>query len=729
MTETSFALTEDLGIAAVAGACALLLISLALLVLELRRNETRNRWVFVTGVLSTLALGLALFRPVVVTAKTNKLGPRIVLLVDQSRRLDLPADNTTRSELAENAVQVLRSHYADARLSVLGFGEGEPRALNKQGSRRTSSSDLVSAVEHLAQAPGERPQALVVVSDGRLTRPDEAPSAESLKQAFAGLDVPIHTVSLVENAPRDASIRSVRAAGAAVAHQKLAITVEVGCSPDLDCKRVPIRIRELLLGERPLELASGAANAESGRGEVEMEITLDRAGSRVIEVSIDTPDGDTIADNNVRYLTFSVAKERIRLLHLAGRPTYDVRALRLWLKSDESVDVVAFFILRGETDDPGAGERDLALIRFPVDELFTEHLPSFDAVILQDIDAVRYKLSRYLVGLESYVKKGGGLIMVGGPSSFAGGNYAGTPLDSILPVEQPRRGKPTDPTAFVPSFTEAGRAAPVTAKLRSLLGGQLPEMFGANMLGAARPGAIALLEHPTLSVGAQAMPVLALGEAGDGRSIALGVDSTHRLAFGELASQASGRAYGALWDGLLGWLMRDPRYEAARVELVGECIAGEPVTLRVHRLPGMIGDITLTLESLGATKRPPIARAIKDTRSSSAEVTLDKLEAGGYAARVVVGAAPATRHDFGCERGGEAWSDSRPDNARLAAIAEATNGTSVNLDQVKFLPLPEVTEVTAERHASPLLPAWVWALLSTGLLGVHWITRRQSGLT
>ena len=64
------------------------------------------------------------------------------------------------------------------------------------------------------------------------------------------------------------------------------------------------------------------------------------------------------------------------------------------------------------------------------------------------------------------------------------------------------------------------------------------------------------------------MPVLALGEAGDGRSIALGVDGTHALAFSEFADRAAGRAYGALWDGLVGWLMRDPRYEALRLELV-----------------------------------------------------------------------------------------------------------------------------------------------------------------
>ena len=85
-------------------------------------------------------------------------------------------------------------------------------------------------------------------------------------------------------------------------------------------------------------------------------------------------------------MTFNVARQRVRLLHVAGRPTYDVRSLRRWLKSDESVDLVAFFILRTDEDNPmTSDDSELALIPFPVDELFTEHLPSFDAVVLQDI--------------------------------------------------------------------------------------------------------------------------------------------------------------------------------------------------------------------------------------------------------------------------------------------------------------------------------------------------------
>lgn len=727
MTST-WALSDDLSRQLVALVVGLLLLSVAFLFAELRRKRRASGVVFVTGLVAGLSVALSVLRPVSVRAKVSELGPRLVVLVDASRRMQLPSgyDQKTRAQVAEDVVAALEERYRDARLSVFSFGDG-PLSAWPGPELRGADSDVVSALEQLLRTPGERPESVVVVSDGRLFRPAEGATVESLEGAFPELGVPVHTVDVSRSTPKDASIRSVNAAGAAVAHQPLVLRVEVGCE-GLSCGNVPVTVRELLRDEAPMVLAQGAADASTGKATIELEITLDRAGTRVVEVSLEAPSGDELAANDTRYLTFSVAKERIRLLHLAGRPTYDVRALRMWLKSDESVDVVAFFILRGDTDDPGASERELALIRFPVDELFTEHLPSFDAIILQDIDAIRYKLAQYLVSLEGYVKRGGGLIMVGGPSSFAGGNYAGTPLDSILPVEQPRQGSPFDSADFVPSYTSAGLVAPVTHKVRSLLDGELPSMSGSNVLGAPRPGAVVLWEHPLQRTGDRGMPVLALGEAGDGRAIALGVDSTHRLAFGELAASASGRAYGALWDGLLGWLMRDPRYEAARVELVSECIEGLPTEFRIYRLPGMSGPVEIELRPLTGATSKVIRKRVDDEHGSSVAVTIDGLAQGGYTADVRIGEAPATRRDFGCERGGLAWADSRPDPERMRVLAAANDGQAVSAEDVAELPTAPLTEVVAERHVAPILPAWAWTLAAALALGGHWLVRRQAGL-
>ena len=729
MSATGWTLSDDLGRPLVIVIVVLAVLALVLLTVELRTRERRGLVVVSTGLFGIVLFLGAVTRPAKVAVRGTLVGPKVVVLLDQSRRLLIATGGTTRRERALEAVRALRKHFEGARLTVLGFGEGPPAATEGSASsdKLTVDSDLRAALASLSDGMIERPQSVVVVSDGRLSTPGADVTPESLGR----VGVPINTVKLDRRAPKDAAIRSVQAAGAAVAHQPLALKVDVGCSGGLVCNSVPVTVYELASGADRSVLASGEAKIEDGVGTVELDVTLDRAGARVLEVAIDAPAGDELGENNSRLLTFTVARDRVRLLHLAGRPTYDVRALRRWLKSDEAVDVVAFFILResnhGE-DDPHAGESELALIEFPVNELFTVHLRSFDAIVLQDIDAVRYKLAQHLPALAHYVESGGGLIMVGGPSSFAGGNYARTPLDAVLPIEQVSSNDDYDPAPFVPAYTEAGRDAPITRALRDLVGDELPTMHGANLLGPPRAGSIVLWEHPRLGVGGGRMPILALGEVSDGRSIALAVDDTHQLAFGQFAAKVAGRAYGALWDGLLGWLMRDPRYEAARVELVHDCVAGEPGSLRIKRLPGMTGPVEATVERLGRAASETIRLSGTTSSDPTVELPLPKLDAGGYSARVRIGAAPPTRHDFACERGGPAFSDSRPDPERLDRIAAVTGGKSVDYDRVDSLRVPDSTEVAAERHVSPILPPWAWALAASVALGLHWVARRQSGL-
>ena len=93
-----------------------------------------------------------------------------------------------------------------------------------------------------------------------------------------------------------------------------------------------------------------------------------------------------------------------------------------------------------------------------------------------------------------------------------------------------------------------------------------------------------------------------------------------------------------------------------------------------------------------------------------------------------MGAAPPTRFDFACERGGPAWSDSRPDPERLARIAQASGGRAVSLGNIADLPVPEPILVAAERSSVPLLPGWGWTLLASLALGGHWYLRRRHGL-
>jgi uncharacterized membrane protein len=738
MPTTRFATSNDLPSWAIALACGLVLVSLVLLLVELRRRERGGLVIAATGVLALLGLLAAVLRPVRIAARESVVGARVVVLSDASRSMALPGDSGLRREARDRAVQAIVKAAPDARILTLGFGDGpgEPLGELKPGDGSTtqkSRSDLSAALRALTQAPDEHPAAVVVVSDGRLDDPPEDVTAPALTALGEALHAPIHTVATTRRAPADASVRRVANAGAAVAHVPLPLRVEIGCAGGLACDELTVTARELREDGPPALLATGLAHLKDGKATVDLTVTLERAGARILEIAIAPPTGDTIVENDRRLVTLNVARERVRVLHVAGRPTNDTRALRQWLKSDASVDVVAFFILRTPADNPQATQEDLALIPFPVDELFSEHLPSFDAVVLQDFDAQPYGLERHLPALAKYVRAGGGLIMVGGPNSFVAGGYAGTPLGEVLPVTMD--GSPgataADTASFVPMWTEQGRTAPLLAPIRGVVGEELPSMPGANVLGEVRTGGVVLWTHPTRTTKSGGpMPVLAIGDQGDGRSIALGVDGGWLLEFSALGARTSGRGHGALWDGLLGWLMRDPRFEPAQLEVVGGCIAGVPPTLRVRAAGGTKADAVV----VDVTRLDKGAAAVhlekpRGSDEAATDVVLPALDPGGYSARLRIGSGPTTRRDFACEAGGDEWADSRPDPDRLRALASATGGTFLWADEGRGIPLPKPTVVSAERHVVPVAPPWVWSLMAAVLLGAHWIARRRGGLS
>jgi uncharacterized membrane protein len=730
-------------------AVGLALASLVMLAVELRRRESRGAAIAVTGLLATLGLLAAVLRPAHIVARESAVGARVVVLADTSRSMALPQEGAPRWRARNEAIAALSKSAPSARFTLLGFGAGLPTPLaltpsdpaSQDLTARATHSALSAALEAIAKSPEERPAAVVVVSDGRLDDPSENASDASLEALGAALRVPIHAIATTRYAPADASVRRVSTAGAAVAHVPMPLRIEVGCAGPLACDEVDVSARELRDDGPPSLLASGVAHLKEGKAALDLTVTLERAGAHIVQVAIVPPAGDTIPENDRRFVRIDVARDHVRVLHVAGRPTNDVRALRRWLKSDASVDVVAFFILRTPTDDVRASPNELALIPFPVDELFTEHLPSFDAVVLQDFDAQPYGLEKYLPNVERYVRGGGGLVMVGGQNSFVAGGYTSTPLARVLPVELD--GSPgatsADTSPFAPEWTDEGKVAPLLSPLRNAIGEELPQMPGANVLGDVRPGGVALWSHPTRkTVRGAKMPVLAIGEEGDGRSVALGVDGTWLLEFSQLGARTAGRGHGALWDGLLGWLMRDPRFEPAQMEIAGGCIAGIPSTVRVQMLPtaasGPEGEsVSLDIRRIDQPS-PHDAPALhleraRSPEASSMELAVPALEVGAYTARLRVGQGTITHYDFACEAGGDEWADSRPDAERLERLARTNGGAFAFAPEAALLPLPKPMVVSAERRVVPVAPPWVWTLVAAVLLGVHWVVRRRSGLS
>ena len=165
--------------------------------------------------------------------------------------------------------------------------------------------------------------------------------------------------------------------------------------------------------------------------------TPDRPGNFVFEIATPVLAGEALSTNNKQVFTLKVIRDRVRVLHVCGRPSWDQRFLRSMLRLDPNVDLVSFFILRTETDDqPWNPGGDVAHPLPRPGDLRRAAAQSFDLLIFQNFNyGPSYKVEPYLPGLRDYVQSGGALAMVGGDLSFASGGYAQTALRDVLPVE------------------------------------------------------------------------------------------------------------------------------------------------------------------------------------------------------------------------------------------------------------------------------------------------------
>src|SRR5690606_19454130 len=95
---------------------------------------------------------------------------------------------------------------------------------------------------------------------------------------------------------------------------------------------------------------------------------------------------------------------------------------------------------------------------------------------------------------------------------------------------------------------------------------RLAPLNGANVVSRVRPDASVLLEHPSHRMeSGGALPVLVLGAAGRGRTLALTTDTTWRWGMTTGGASGDASAHERFWDRAVRWLARDPALEPARI--------------------------------------------------------------------------------------------------------------------------------------------------------------------
>jgi uncharacterized membrane protein len=655
----------------------------------------------------------------------------LAVVLDVSRSMGVATGDAPRFARARALVDKWASgpRGAEARYHVIGETL-EPLEFRELGDRKPDApaSALLPRLRELAEQ--SELGALVVVSDGHDTSGAQLP-----KQ----LGTRVHTV-LVEDtrALRDDAIAAIQPDPVAFlrGEAKVHATLE---STGLGGRELTVVLKRngRVLTSREVAVPEG------GRAQVELGFSPMDIGREAYTLELGVDKEDDVPENNSRAFLVRVTRDRLRVLHVSGRPSWDQRFLRGFLKRDPSVDLVSFFILRSVHDLTMSSPSELALIPFPTDELFRQHLTSFDVVLLQDFDYAPYQMGPYLPLIRDYVAQGGGLAMIGGTLAFDGGGYAETPLAEVLPV----RMRPADASGAA-MVEGAFSPEPVAALLHHPLIELYPEpaqtvaafkklepLVGANNLLGLRKGAASLLEHPTARVdGGARLPILAVGRFGRGRTLAFATDTSWHWSMPTAGRGADPSAYDRFWDRAVRWLTRDPLLDPSSL-----------LTDRESYTPG--ARITVSGTARDENYRPLVEAKLRLLLETQAGAALESLELktddhGGFQAvleapkkpgvvqaRLLDGERELARTPFIVELSGEELADVKPDEESLRALAERSGGRFfASVDDAP--PLEELDasrekSLGVERHAPFGNP--LWAALTFLVIALEWVLRRRWG--
>lgn len=479
---------------------------------------------------ATTLLVLALTNPSIVSEQREPLRDVALVLVDEtpSQRIANRDEETRR--FAAEVIEAL-GQYAETLDVRVHRIRHESIADAADGT--TVMRPLKSA---LADVPPRRVAGAILITDGQVHDVPEEPGPDAFP-------APVHALITGSPDESDRRITVVESPSYGLVGEDVSLRIRVDDDATAgEPARVTIRVDGRYI--RPI-------NAVVGR-ETEIRIPIRRRGPTVVELEVqEGPDEITLV-NNRAVVSINGVRDRLRVLLVSGEPHPGERTWRNLLKSDPSVDLVHFTILRPPEKQDGTPIHELSLIAFPTRELFEIKLGQFDLIVFDRFRRRGVLPSLYLHNIVEYVEAGGAYLEAVGPSFASPYSLYRTPLGALLP------GEPTGDvleSGFRPQITGLGLRHPVTA---GLPGGPETSADGSPRWGRwFRQVDVDVQQGQTLMTGQDDRPLLILDRVGDGRVAQFLSDHIWLWARG----YEGGGPQAEMLRRLSHWLMKEPDLE------------------------------------------------------------------------------------------------------------------------------------------------------------------------
>ncbi len=714
----------------------------------LKSIESRKRRSFLLasrGVSLTL-LVLMILQPALEFQKASRIKNKVAILVDTSESMGLKEAGSARIARVKEFLQKNQGYFdrleKDFDLDFFSFSLGlQPtsRELIKELKAVGQGTDLGKALKGLKIKYEDKPlSGALLFSDGA-----DQGDLKVLKdegKSTVDLPAPVYAFGVGETEGfKDIALQKVLYDDFGFIKTPLEVEVKLS-SIGYPSKSIPITLKRegRVILSQSLEIKEGQRDYS-----LKFQFVPEELGKLIYHISVPVYSEEAITTNNEKTFIIKVIRDKIRVLHVAGHPSWDVRFFRRMLKSDPNIDLISFFILRTTADLVSVPQRELSLIPFPTNDLFTKELKSFDLLIFQNFGYRPYVNFGYLRNIKSFVEEqGGAFMMIGGENSFSSGGYDNSPIEEILPVKLSGQADLVSERPFLMKLTREGLTHPITSLDFDLgknqeIWEELPKLSGWNAVGQAKPGATVLGEHPVERASEENLPILAVQDVGKGRTLALATDSSWHWNFINVGKGGSNRHYLRFWANAIRWLIRDPELKLIEVSTEktkyaqGEEVKGKVRVLGKDYRPAEGAILKVEVETPSQGKIHP--DEIREGEKGEYLFNLSPEEEGFYRIRAEAGKGDEYLGEdetiFSRETANPELEDVLMREDLLMAIAKDSGGKYFPLTGEDFehqikLKRPKVFKVTERRHLNLWNRAPVFFLIVVTLCLEWWLRRR-----
>src|ERR1700749_2092150 len=331
-----------------AALAAIVVVALLLLV-----GRARGAW------LRLLALGLlllALTNPSFTREEREPLSSVAAVVVDKSPSQNF-GDRTNETARAQQALvdNLKKIPGLEVRVVEAGQADGE-----------TDGTHLFSALSSaLSDVPVDRVAGAFLITDGRV---HDIPA----NAGAGGFQAPLPAPITGRKDERDRRIAISAAPRFGIVGQTQTVTYRLD-DQGVTGERAKVTIRRdgEVISERMLQ--SGQTSS--------VDIDIKHAGPNIVEIEASPLANELSLVKNRAVVAIEGVRDKLRLLLVSGEPHSGERTWRNLLKSDPSVDLVHFTILRPPEKQDGTPINELSLIACPTRELFQQKINEFQLII------------------------------------------------------------------------------------------------------------------------------------------------------------------------------------------------------------------------------------------------------------------------------------------------------------------------------------------------------------